>query len=164
MQGKLSKIKKNYDVTVSGFKAAFDPNSEHCEFRKGFECGHKTTVTNYRQKYTVVPTKCCIEICPLSDKVNDDGDSDRNVPYIYESPDKGKTVFRRRFGDHTTREQVPTKEDEKWERIQEHCRKFSAEMLEWTKEQHKLWGPPWSKDQTPEYDLHRFWGYNSVVE
>jgi hypothetical protein len=31
---------------------------------------------------------------------------DYNVPWVYESPDNGKTIYRRRFGDYTNRELV----------------------------------------------------------
>lgn len=75
---------------------------------------------------------------------------DHNVPFIYESPDGGKTIFRRRFGVHTDREQIPTEKDGRWERIQDHCRKLSAEMLEWDKEGDEKWGPPRSEDQAPK--------------
>lgn len=93
---------------------------------------------------------------------------DRNVPFIYESPDKGETIYRRRFGDRTNRELIKSKEepkmtDEKWERIQEHCRQLSKEMLEWERQEHESWGPPWNdpKSQLPKgesekcfYQLH----------
>jgi len=59
---------------------------------------------------------------------------DHNVPFIYESPDGGKTLFRRQFGDHSTMEQIPTEEDKKQARIKEHCKKLDTEMLKWEKE------------------------------
>jgi hypothetical protein len=71
-------------------------------------------------------------------------------PFIFESPDRGKTVYRRRFGDYSGERELVQDEggilmtDEKWERIQDHCRKFSAEMLEWQKEEFDRWGSPWS--------------------
>jgi len=64
--------------------------------------------------------------------------------YIFESPDKGKTIYRRQFGNHTNCEIIKSKEDnpmtdEKWEAIQAHCRKISKEAIEWDKEEFKRW-------------------------
>ena len=83
---------------------------------------------------------------------------DRNIPFIYESPDNGKTVYRRRFGDITTEEKVPTDEDLRLQRIWERNAALAAEMLEWEKEWHKEWGPPWdvevsSPDEDAAYNL-----------
>jgi len=59
---------------------------------------------------------------------------DHNVPFIYESSDGGQTIFRRRFGDRSTKEQITSEEDKKQARIKEHCKKLDAEMLEWEQE------------------------------
>jgi len=87
---------------------------------------------------------------------------DHNVPFIYESLDGGQTIFLRRFGDHSTKEQVPMEEDEKCARIQKHCRKLDVEMLEWEQDgyydQFKQENTLPKKDPDPEarcfYQLH----------
>jgi len=83
---------------------------------------------------------------------------DHNMPYIYESPDGGKTVYRRVFGDYTNRELIEFEEDdmkdEKWEAIQEHCRKLSAEMLEWQREEYNRWGSPWASFAEDDHKMY----------
>lgn len=65
-------------------------------------------------------------------------DKDLDTPFIFESPDNGDTVYQRRFGCHDGKHKLVKNEnvmkDKKWEKIQEHCRKLSADMLRWDEE------------------------------
>jgi len=88
--------------------------------------------------------------------------------YIYESPDKGKTVYRRKFGDYHNRELVPLTEREKriMERekndelaslnardkhqcILKHCKDLDAGMLKVEQGWHKKW-----EDDRKYYEEH----------
>jgi len=57
---------------------------------------------------------------------------------IFESPDGGKTVYERNFGEEE-RTIVKTEDDEKWEAIQKHCRELSKEMIRWQEEEFARW-------------------------
>ena len=74
---------------------------------------------------------------------------------IFESPD-GKTVYEREFG-KDERILVETEADEKREAIQAHCKKLSAEMLEWQEEEFARWGKPYSdKNMTDDNCTDKF--------
>jgi len=47
--------------------------------------------------------------------------------------------------DYEEKQEGRSAEAQRWEEIQEHCRKLSAEILEWEQENHREWGYPWSE-------------------
>jgi len=65
---------------------------------------------------------------------------------IFESPDKGKTVYERDFG----RDERKLVEDNLTEQlsvsdsIQKHCSDLSAKMLSWNRTEYNSWGAPWA--------------------
>jgi len=100
--------------------------------------------------------------------------------YIYESPDNGKTVYRRKFGDYHNRELVPLTEREarimerekeikkraevlndkmdkfdardKQHRIWDHCKALDEEMLKVEQEWHKKW-----EEDRKHYEKHGYY-------
>ncbi len=71
-------------------------------------------------------------------------------PYIYESPDGGKTIYRRNFMEHpepSSRELVLSKEEEKQKRIFEATGKLATNRAKWELEARR-----WSEENSKFFE------------